>query len=142
MNSPDDPISLTPSKLRRCAAMRADGEPCGADPQKGSDYCYMHDPKRARERTEARKRGGINRLSKLDSRSPRRNVSISSVRDVLGFLEEAIADLLQERPSSERARTLAYVSQAALKALEVGSFEERLSALEERTSGNNIRRIS
>jgi hypothetical protein len=101
---------------------------------------------RAKERQEARRRGGINRLSKLDSRSPRQEVSISSVSDVMELLEAAAADILQDRPSQARAKSLAYISMAALKALEVGDLEERVEALEqlaqETTPNPRVRRIS
>jgi hypothetical protein len=50
----------------------------------------------------------------------------------MDLLEQAAADVLRQKPSLARARTLAYLATSALKALEVGALEERVSALEAR----------
>lgn len=140
---PEQPISLRPSKVGRCAALTMGGRPCMATRQRESDFCFHHDPARARERAEARKRGGRNRLGAHDSRGARESVEIRSVRDVLGILEEAISDTLAEAPSQARARTLAYVALAALRTLEVGELESRIAALEARADAqpHHLRRI-
>jgi hypothetical protein len=46
---------------RRCAAVRADGRPCGAPPQADNAVCFFHDPERAAEVAEAQKLGGLRR---------------------------------------------------------------------------------
>ena len=46
------------------------------------------------------------------------------------LLEIAVLDTLSLENSVARSRTLAYLAQVALKALEVGEFQERLQALE------------
>jgi hypothetical protein len=61
------------------------------------------------------------------------------------LLEAAAADVLQDRPSQQRARSLAYVSLTILRALEVGDLEERVEALEELAKEEtpaHLRRIS
>jgi hypothetical protein len=51
-------------------------------------------------------------------------------RGVRRLLQIAVTDTLSLENSIARARTIAYLAQVTLKALEVGEFEERLEALE------------
>ena len=90
----------------------------------------MHDPERADEMAEARRLGGLRR---------RREKAVSGAYDVEGLetvhqirrlLEIAVLDTLGLENSIARSRTLAYLSQVALKVMEVGDFQERLQALE------------
>jgi hypothetical protein len=46
---------------RTCAAVHADGRPCGAGPQLDRAFCFVHDPERAAEVAEARRLGGLRR---------------------------------------------------------------------------------
>ena len=78
----------------------------------------------------ARRLGGLRR---------RREKAVSGAYDVEGLetvgqirrlLEIAVLDTLGLENSISRSRTLAYLSQVALKVLEVGDFQERLQALE------------
>lgn len=55
---------------------------------------------------------------------------LGAVAPIRRILEIAVFDTLSLENSVARSRTLAYLAQVALKALEVGEFEERLQALE------------
>jgi len=55
---------------------------------------------------------------------------LGSVSDVLRLLEVAVLDTLSLDNSLARSRTLAYLAQTALKAIQLGDVEERLSSLE------------
>jgi hypothetical protein len=134
--SADGPERLTLADLSKpsCAALNAEGEPCGMSRLHDSDFCYIHDPRKAKERAESRRKGGLNRLQALDGHTPREAVAIGAVSDVLRLLEEGAADLLAMKPGERRARALSYLSLSILRALEVGGIEDRLAALEERLS--------
>jgi hypothetical protein len=55
---------------------------------------------------------------------------LNDVRQVRRLLEIAVLDALGLENSIARSRTLAYLAQVALKALEVGELEERVRELE------------
>ncbi len=115
---------------RTCSATTQDGGRCGANPQRDKDVCFWHDPEHEEEMNEARRLGGLRR---------RREKAVSGAYDIEGLenvgqvrrlLEVAVMDTLQLENSIARSRALAYLSQVALKMLEVGELEERLQALE------------
>ena len=120
---------------RQCKAKNRRGEPCGAFAVADSDYCYWHDPTKARERAEARRRGGQarhgRRISETEFRPP---VRVSGVDDIMSILERTILDLLRLENSISRARALIYAASVGLKALEVGELEERIAVLEQKLS--------
>lgn len=116
----------------QCEATTSAGRPCRAPAQTGRRFCYMHDPARAQERTEARRRGGLSLQYGPGGPGERPEVSIRDVSGVLALLETAASDLLARKPSTDRARGLVYLSGVALKAVEAGDLEERVSRLEER----------
>jgi len=116
--------------MRACKALKEDGSRCQSPPLLDGDFCLMHSPEHAEEMAEARRLGGLRR---------RREKAVSGAYDFDGLadagqvrrlLEIAVLDTLSLENSVARSRTLAYLAQVALKALEVGEFEERLEALE------------
>ena len=115
---------------RACKAKAEGGQPCRAPPMVDGDFCFVHDPVHAEEMAEARRLGGLRR---------RREKAVSGAYDIEGLenvgqvrrlLEVAVMDTLGLENSIARSRALAYLTQVALKMLEVGEFEERLKALE------------
>lgn len=116
---------------RGCNATKADGHPCNSSRLKDGDFCLMHSPEHAAEVAEARRLGGLRR---------RREVAVTGAYDIDGLenvssirrlIEIAALDTLGLENSVSRARTLAYLAQVALKALEVGALESRLAMVEQ-----------
>ncbi len=118
-----------------CKFVKPNGEPCQAKCMTNSDYCYWHSPDVATKRAEARKKGGRNRLAGKQSNHGR--YSIKTVDAVLKALEDALNDAINLENSHARARTIGYLCQISLKALEVGELERRLEALEEKVYGKH-----
>ena len=58
------------------------------------------------------------------------SVDLQEVRDVLPLLNLAIRDVLVLENSIARARTIGYLTGAAVRALELSELEERVAALE------------
>ena len=58
-------------------------------------------------------------------------VSMRTSSAILGVLEDVATEAMSHSFSDHKARTLGYLASIALKALEVGEFEQRLTALEE-----------
>ena len=111
-------------------------------PMAGSPYCFAHAPDRARERAEARKRGGRHRSSGGGTAALGEPVQLRDVASVQTLLERAVSDTLAQENSAQRSRTIGYLAGLALKALEVGELEDRLAALEARLGNQTPRRIA
>ena len=95
-----------------------------------SGLCFWHDPEHAAEAAEARRLGGLRRRKEGTVAGAYEFDGLDSVAKITRLLEIAVVDTLSQENSIARARTLAYLAQMALKALEVGEVEERLAALE------------
>lgn len=113
----------------RCQAQTKQGQPCGATPRTGQPFCAFHDPGRAAEQAQARRRGGYNRQT-VKAAGVTGPESLRTPAEVQALLEEVLADTRLQENSAQRSRTLISLALAALKALEVGELEERLAALE------------
>jgi hypothetical protein len=115
---------------RSCKYRKDDGQPCRAPPLQDSDFCLFHSPDHAEETAEARRLGGLRRRREKTVSGAYDFDGLDSVPKVRRLLEIAALDTLSLENSVARSRTLAYLAQVALKALEVGEFEDRLEALE------------
>ena len=116
---------------KRCRAVNKDGTPCQAYALAGSDYCFQHDPARAAERRDARRRGGRARhgrhIGPVGQAEP---VALETMGDVAGLIRRTIYDTLQLENSLQRARTIGYLANLFLKALDMANLEERIAAIE------------
>ena len=115
---------------RTCRHIREDGTPCRAWPMKGEDYCFWHSPGRQDEAEEARRLGGLRRRREKTVAGAYEFQGLATVTDIRRLLEVAVIDTLSLENLVARSRTLAYLSQTALKCIEVGELEERLGLLE------------
>jgi len=114
-----------------CKAKRKDGQPCGAYAVEGSDFCFWHTPGLEQERRESRARGGRARHGRVLSTGMDGDpVVLSSVGDVVGVLERALADVMTLEQSVARARAVGYLCNVAIRALEISELERRLDVLE------------
>ena len=116
--------------IRACKALKDDGSRCQAPPLLDGDFCLMHSPEHAEEMAEARRLGGLRRRREKAVSGAYDFDGLTDVGQVRRLLEIAVLDTLSLENSVARSRTLAYLAQVALKALEVGEFEDRLDALE------------
>jgi len=116
--------------IRACKAIKEDGSRCRAAPLQGSDFCLFHSPDHAKEAAEARRLGGLRRKRESTLSSAYDFEGLADVVQVRRLLEIAVLDTLSLENSVARSRTLAYLAQVALKALEVGELAERIEALE------------
>ncbi len=115
---------------RVCKAVKDDGSRCEAAPLTDGEYCFWHDPDHAEEVAEAGRLGGLRRRREKTVAAAYDLEGLGSIEQVRRLLEIAMLDTLGLENSVARSRTLAYLAQVALKALEVGEFQERLRALE------------
>jgi len=115
---------------RGCQFIMPDGRRCGAPALRGEEFCLFHSPAHEEEAAEARRLGGLRRRKEKTVAGAYEFEGLGSVADIQRLLEIAVLDTLALENSVARSRTLAYLSQTALKCLEVGELEERLALLE------------
>lgn len=116
---------------RTCKATKEGGPPCGSPPLQDGDFCLMHDPEHAEQMAEARRLGGLRRRKEKTVSEAYDIEDLENVGQIRRLVKIAVLDTLSLENSVARSRTLAYLAQVALKALEAGETEERLRALEE-----------
>jgi hypothetical protein len=116
--------------VRTCKALKDDGSRCQAAPLHGGQFCLMHSPEHAEEMAEARRLGGLRRRREKAVSGAYDFEGLADVVQVRRLLEIAVLDTLSLENSVARSRTLAYLAQVALRALEVGDLAERIEALE------------
>ncbi len=115
---------------RACKAAAESGQPCRAPPLLDRDFCSVHDPEYSEEMANARRLGGLRRRKERAVSEVYVIQALEDVSQVRRLWEIAVMDTLELENSIARSRTLAYLCQVALKTLEVGELEARLTALE------------
>lgn len=128
---------VTTASPRLCKATKADGSPCQAYRQHGSEFCYMHDPDRAAERKQAQARGGRARHDRVLFEDEPEAVAIGEMSDVVGVLEAALNATLRLENSVARNRAIGYLAGTAIKAIEYAELEDRVEALEKAVNDGN-----
>lgn len=133
---------------KQCKATKVDGTPCTCAPIRDSEYCFHHDPARAKERVEARRRGGSARHGRLIGKisetkaaavtaglsKEKIKVPLETIEDVRKLLEITATSLMELEKSVARERALISLASVAVEVIKVGGIEERLAAIEERLS--------
>ena len=115
---------------RGCKFVMPDGRLCRSSALRGEEFCLFHSPFHEEEAAEARRLGGLRRRKEKTVSGAYDFEGLRTVSDIQRVLEVAATDTLALENSVARNRTLAYLSQTALKALEVGELEGRLALLE------------
>jgi hypothetical protein len=123
---------------RQCKASSADGSPCRAAPLPGGEWCYFHDPQRAAQRAEGRRRGGANRArgaAVLPADTP--DLPVATVGDVAVAVAATIRQVRRAQLDPQIGNCLGYLLSVQRRALESGELERRLAALEQRLFGGS-----
>ncbi len=119
------------SEPKRCAGTRRDGTPCAAAVMGPGVWCFAHDPTRATERDQARRKGGANSATRarLDRLLP------ATLRPMIARLLDALDEVHAGTLDPKQASAMASLAGAITKAYGVGILEERVQALEEQREG-------
>jgi hypothetical protein len=121
---------------RLCGSRTSDGSPCAAHRVAGSEFCFFHDPKKAKKRERARRAGGQkNRPLTLPRTAP--EVRLDDSRDVTHLLADTINQVRRGEIDPKVANAVGYLANLMLKAQERGEVEHRLAALEAAVSGTH-----
>jgi hypothetical protein len=116
---------------RTCRAKNERGEPCRQAPLRDSEYCFWHSPEHAAEAAEARRLGGLRLRREKITAGAYDFDGLGDMGSIRRLLDIAVIDTLGLENSVARSRALAYLSQVAIKALEVGELAERVEAIED-----------
>ena len=114
---------------KQCRAKNKNGESCNASAN-GNGFCYMHDASRGRERAEARRRGGLQRITPSVADKSLVPKVTRTITDVMTILDYALQESLELQNSIQRGRLLVSIAHGYIEALKVGEMEQRLEAVE------------
>lgn len=111
---------------KRCGGVRKDGGACEASVLTGN-YCFAHDPARAVERAEARRKGGRQsaKIVRLRGLLPPR------LLPVYDRLEQALGEVHEGSLDARQAQAMAGLARAMVSVLQAGELEARVRELEE-----------
>ena len=113
-------------RRRQCDFRFPSGEPCRMAPLHDSKFCWSHSPEHAQEAQEARRAGGHRRKREVTLYGAYDLEGVDNIAGIRRILEIATLDTLSAENDLSRNRTLGYLMQVALKAMEAGDTEERL----------------
>ena len=129
IREPSDRGVLIPKAVRRCSATRSDGQPCGATPQRDSQYCFSHDPAKRELAADARRLGGLHRRQEKTVRQVYDVSGLGTPGEMLRHLEVTAAELFALPNSVARNRALIAVVPAAIQVLEHGELAADVATL-------------
>lgn len=115
---------------RSCRYQPRDGRQCKANAQTGAEFCFFHDPALSEERAAARKAGGVARTRKVTLPENLQDKRLQTASQVVELLGETINQVRRGELDLKVSNAIGYLSGILLSAIEKGSYEERLSALE------------
>ena len=109
-----------------CQATRKDGRPCSVRALPGAAWCFAHDPERAAQRDEARRRGGRGkaRIARVERLVP------GTLRPVLALLLTTLNETHEGTITPAQAGALSAVAGAIVRVYQAGVVEDRLAELE------------
>jgi hypothetical protein len=119
-----------------CRATRKDGAPCTARALPELAYCFAHDPGRQDSLKASREKGGRGKAT-----AARAGKLVPAVlRPVLDTLLAAVGEVKAGTLTTQQAGALSSLAGAIVKVYQVGTLEERLTALEAAQGATETRR--
>lgn len=115
---------------KQCKAKTKRGEPCAASAS-DTGFCFAHDAARGKQRAEARRRGGLQRITPSVADKSLVPNQTRTITDVMTILDYALQESLVLNNSIQRGRLLVSIAHGYIEALKVGEMETRLEAVEQ-----------
>jgi hypothetical protein len=113
----------------QCTSKKENGEPCKAHAMKGSEFCFLHNPKvPEEEKREMQSKGGS--VGKITVETPLPPLPIATPRDVMNLLADTINRTRSNEVPPQIANTVGYLSGVFLKAFETSELKDKIDALE------------
>jgi hypothetical protein len=123
--------------MAQCKARTGKGARCQAKALKNSAFCFTHDPACGKARAAAHRRGGERRRVDHSCDASKVPAQVRSIADAMVILDYTLAEVIPMENSLQRGRLLIALSEAYIKALEVGELERRLQELEQKVFAND-----
>ncbi len=114
---------------KQCSAKNKRNEPCNASAS-DNGFCFTHDASRGKERAEARRRGGLQRITPSVADKSLVPKQTRTLNDVMTILDYALHESLVLQNSIQRGRLLVSIAHAYLEGIKIGELEQRLEAVE------------
>jgi hypothetical protein len=118
------------NERRRCAALRADGQPCGMAPLHDSEFCWAHDQRYSAEAAEARIAGGQVKKNQGSLRLIYDLHGLQQIPDIRDWLEFAMFEMLRLPNAVSRNSGIMRGTQIAAELHEKGELADRIEKLE------------
>ena len=117
------------SVKNKCQGLKLDGSRCQAATLPGTNFCFFHDPTKAKARREAQSLGGRqNRMKTLDPAAP--DVNVEDCQDVVILISETINQVRKGQIDPRVANAVGYLANVLIRAVEQGEMEKRIAELE------------
>ena len=113
----------------KCKLIKENGEQCGANAMKNSDYCFTHNPEVEEEKQLARVKGGQNNalvVGEIIEEYP-----IRTSEDVIKLMEDTINLVKRGTLDIRVANTIGYLAGVSQKSIKDKEVEQRLKTIEE-----------
>lgn len=120
---------------RRCAGVKADGQPCQMAPLHDRPFCFAHDPERAAEAAEARRMGGLRRRKEGTIAVAYELPGLDTVAGIRRLVDIVVTDSVGMENGIARLRVILAAASAATALLKVGELEDRIASLEAAVAG-------
>ena len=116
--------------MKKCKGKLKNKKPCGANAGP-SGYCWAHDPKLARKRAQAHKRGGRNSRHSAPASPFPDGADPETAQGLQSAIATVFKDTWKLENSVSRSRALAYLASVQKAVIEVGELEARIQVLEQ-----------
>ena len=126
--------------VRQCLGRNRTGDPCSAYVPEGESWCRWHDPSRAAEREEWRKRGGSNRSSRARARRQLAS-AVMAIEEIDAFLCASLVKVAGGRMEPSVGSAVATIAKTIVGIRTAGELEKRLEELERTAGIGTMRRI-
>lgn len=117
------------SKKRKCQATNRNGEPCNAAAGENG-FCFMHDANKGKERAEARKKGGLSKITPHVADKSLVPKKTRTITEVMKILDYTLIESLALANSIQRGRLLVSIAHGYIEAIKTGELEQRLEMIE------------
>lgn len=124
--------------VTRCKATNAAGAPCGAQALRDG-WCAWHDPERAAEMADARRRGGQAKSNLARARKELKSSALSPA-ELEGIIGMTITQVLSGKKAPGVGQAIAALARASIAIRESTEFEDRLDEMARQIAELNDRR--
>ena|SRR5688572_11182323 len=118
--------------MAKCNGKNSRGEPCKVAALKGDRFCFNHSPGTRRAQAEARKRGGMARLTPHYADSSTVPANVTTLEAARGILAYTLVEVIGMDNTIARARVLIALFDSFIKSIEIGELEAGIQALDNR----------